>query len=279
MRRLSPLESTYTKEKAVEICLASTAALGFDMTAIPNIRLDLEDRPQKNPRACVIAVRSARGRAPHHARAGRARRLPGVHARGGPRAALRRRRPAALVHLPPHLARPRADGDLLVHPRGGDARARMACAPLRAVRRAGGGERAGDAVPRGAALPPVHGEAPLRARLLVELRRGGWDARRATTRSASPRRRAFATTRATTSPTWTAGSTPPTTSGRGSAPPSSARTSGARSATTGGAAATTGEILRGLFAEGTRPTSEEMAGRLGFDPLDTGPLVADLSAA
>src|SRR5438067_6861194 len=55
VRRLSPLESTYTKEGAVEICLASVGALGFDMTAIPNIRLDLEDRPQKNPRACVIA--------------------------------------------------------------------------------------------------------------------------------------------------------------------------------------------------------------------------------
>jgi hypothetical protein len=41
----------------------------------------------------------------------------------------------------------------------------------------------------------------------------------------------------------------------------------------------TGEILRALFAEGTRPTSEEIAVRLGFDPLDTAPLVADLSAA
>ncbi|HEY8028238.1 MAG TPA: hypothetical protein VIE38_01885 [Gaiellaceae bacterium] len=55
VRRLSPLESTYTKEAAVPICLASTSALGFDLTGIPNIRLDLEDRPQKNPRACVIA--------------------------------------------------------------------------------------------------------------------------------------------------------------------------------------------------------------------------------
>src|SRR2546425_10743530 len=55
LRRLSPLESTYTKERAVDICLATTLALGFDMTAIPNIRLDTEDRPQKNPRACVIA--------------------------------------------------------------------------------------------------------------------------------------------------------------------------------------------------------------------------------
>src|SRR5439155_1291175 len=54
LRRLSPLESTYTKERSVEVCLATVQALGFDMTAIPNIRLDLEDRPQKNPRACVI---------------------------------------------------------------------------------------------------------------------------------------------------------------------------------------------------------------------------------
>jgi hypothetical protein len=55
LRRVSPLESTYTKEKGVDVCLATTQALGFDMTAIPNIRLDVEDRPQKNPRACVIA--------------------------------------------------------------------------------------------------------------------------------------------------------------------------------------------------------------------------------
>jgi hypothetical protein len=41
----------------------------------------------------------------------------------------------------------------------------------------------------------------------------------------------------------------------------------------------TGEILRGLFAEGTRPSTEDIAGRLGFDPLDTAPLVAELTAA
>ncbi len=41
----------------------------------------------------------------------------------------------------------------------------------------------------------------------------------------------------------------------------------------------TGERLRALFAEGTRPTSEEIAGRLGFDPFDTRPLVDELSAA
>ncbi|HET8894913.1 MAG TPA: hypothetical protein VFM96_12540, partial [Gaiellaceae bacterium] len=54
VRRLSPLESTYPKEGAADICLATVRALGFDMTSMPNIRLDLEDRPQKNPRACVI---------------------------------------------------------------------------------------------------------------------------------------------------------------------------------------------------------------------------------
>ncbi len=55
MRRLSPLESTYTKERATEICLETLEALGFDMNAQPNIKLDLDDRPQKSPRACVIA--------------------------------------------------------------------------------------------------------------------------------------------------------------------------------------------------------------------------------
>ncbi|HEY2740619.1 MAG TPA: hypothetical protein VGI69_00385, partial [Gaiellaceae bacterium] len=39
----------------------------------------------------------------------------------------------------------------------------------------------------------------------------------------------------------------------------------------------TGDILRDLFAEGTKPSSEEIAGRIGFEPLDTGPLVSDLS--
>jgi hypothetical protein len=55
MRRLSPLESTYTKERATEICLATLADLGFDLAAATNIKLDLDDRPQKAPRACVIA--------------------------------------------------------------------------------------------------------------------------------------------------------------------------------------------------------------------------------
>jgi hypothetical protein len=55
VRRLSPLDSIYTKERATEVCLATLSALGFDLAADPNIRLDLDDRPQKSPRACVIA--------------------------------------------------------------------------------------------------------------------------------------------------------------------------------------------------------------------------------
>jgi hypothetical protein len=54
MRRLSPLEHIYTKDRATEICLDTLKALGFDLASDPNIRPDLEDRPLKVPRACVI---------------------------------------------------------------------------------------------------------------------------------------------------------------------------------------------------------------------------------
>ena len=40
----------------------------------------------------------------------------------------------------------------------------------------------------------------------------------------------------------------------------------------------TGKRLRALFAEGTRPSSEDIAGRIGYEPLDTGPLLAELGA-
>ena len=41
----------------------------------------------------------------------------------------------------------------------------------------------------------------------------------------------------------------------------------------------TGALLRGLFREGTRPTTEQIAERIGFDPLDTAPLVAEFDTA
>ena len=40
----------------------------------------------------------------------------------------------------------------------------------------------------------------------------------------------------------------------------------------------TGERLRALFREGTRPTSEEIAARIGYDPFDTAPLERELQA-
>jgi hypothetical protein len=55
LRRLSPLAATYTKDRATEVCLETLRGLGFDLDKEPNIKLDLDDRPQKSPRACVIA--------------------------------------------------------------------------------------------------------------------------------------------------------------------------------------------------------------------------------
>lgn len=53
--RLSALADVYTKERATAVCLATLRDLGLDLEAHPNIRTDLEDRPQKTPRPCVIA--------------------------------------------------------------------------------------------------------------------------------------------------------------------------------------------------------------------------------
>jgi hypothetical protein len=55
LRRLSPLEATYPKGRAVPVCVATLEALGLDLEQLPGIKLDLDDRPQKSPRACVIA--------------------------------------------------------------------------------------------------------------------------------------------------------------------------------------------------------------------------------
>ncbi len=40
----------------------------------------------------------------------------------------------------------------------------------------------------------------------------------------------------------------------------------------------TGELLRALFREGTRPSSQDIAARLGYEPLYTRPLAAELGA-
>ena len=55
LRRMSPLAELYAKDRSVPVCLATLAELGFDLAGDTRIRLDLDDRPQKSPRACVIA--------------------------------------------------------------------------------------------------------------------------------------------------------------------------------------------------------------------------------
>jgi hypothetical protein len=52
--RLTALAGVYAKERATDVCLATLRDLGFDLEAEGNIRLDLEDRPQKAPRPVVI---------------------------------------------------------------------------------------------------------------------------------------------------------------------------------------------------------------------------------
>ena len=150
----------------------------------PRGRAEHQARPRR-PAAEVAArlrdpVGSAEGRPPDHARPGRAARLPGLPARGRPRAPLRRLRPGPAVHLPQHLARPRADGDLLVHRRGDLPPAGVARAALRPLGRRGGDECRGDHLHGGAPLPALRRQVPVRARLLGALGRGRRHARRAT---------------------------------------------------------------------------------------------------
>ncbi|MCW2926790.1 MAG: hypothetical protein JWM86_758, partial [Thermoleophilia bacterium] len=57
MRSLHGWDHVYTRERMVEVCEQTVLELGFDMDAIPTIHADLEDRPEKDPRACVIPVR------------------------------------------------------------------------------------------------------------------------------------------------------------------------------------------------------------------------------
>ncbi len=117
IRRLSPLEATYTKERSVPVCLETLHALGFDLDAEKGIRPDLEDRPQKSPRACVIAsdpprvvhliTRAQGGLHDYEAflhEAGHALHYAGCDA-------------VAAARVPSALARPRAHRDLLVPPR------------------------------------------------------------------------------------------------------------------------------------------------------------------
>jgi hypothetical protein len=52
--RFSALADVYTKDRAASVCQATLRGLGLGLEDNPNIRVDLEDRPQKVPRAVLI---------------------------------------------------------------------------------------------------------------------------------------------------------------------------------------------------------------------------------
>ena len=166
-----PLEATYPKERSVPVCVATLHALGFDIEAERGIKLDLEDRPQKSPRACVIAsdpprlvhliTRAQGGLHDYEAflhEAGHALHYAGCD----PTLPLTFRRIArdhALTEIYSFLL------DSIVREPGWHAQ------QFGLSRGAGARACRGNGVSRRTALPSLHGEARLRARLLVALRR------------------------------------------------------------------------------------------------------------
>lgn len=277
VRRLSPLASTYTKERAVPVCLETLDLLGFDLERDGRIRLDLEDRPQKNPRACVIAsdppevvhliTRAQGGLADYQAflhEAGHALHYAGCD--------------PALPYTFRRLARDHALTEIYsfvvesITREPGWHEAHFELAPADAVDRA-----------EATKLLEMLLFRRYTAKLRYELRfwadvdhaesyadtysdlvsaatgfrypRSGYvsdmddgfysaDYLRAWIRTAQLR----AHLREEVGDDWWH-------------------------------RPETGELLRALFAEGTRPSSEEIADRLGFDPLDCSPLVAELTSA
>jgi hypothetical protein len=276
MRRLSPLEGTYTKDRATDVCLATLTELGFDLAAATNIKLDLDDRPQKAPRACVIAsdpprvvhliTRAQGGLHDYQAflhEAGHALHYGGVDP-ALPLAFTRLSRDHALTEIYSYIceAISREPEWHARHFGLSDAEAAHnaeATTFLEAIlfRRyeaklryeLGFWSRFADVggTPDGyeEELTAATGIRYESSGYLADMDPGFYSADylRAWVRSAQLRRHLIDTVGAD----WW-------------------RNPG------------TGELLRGLFLEGTRPSSEEIAARIGFDPHDTGPLLHELGA-
>jgi hypothetical protein len=276
MRRLSPLASTYTKDKATAICLQTLEALGFDLTAQPNIKLDLDDRPQKAPRACVIAsdppkvvhliTRAQGGLHDYQAflhEAGHALHYGGCDA-DLPYVFRRIARDHALTEiysyiveaitrepewhelyfgLSPEQARENAEATTFLEAllyRRYEAKLRY---ELDFWSRFDGD--GGDPAIYEQLLTEATGIFYRRENYLSDMDAGFYSADylRAWIRSAQLRAHLV---QEIGSDWWRSPQT--------------------------------GELLRELFREGTKPTSEEIAGRLGFDPLDTKPLLHEIGA-
>ena len=277
LRRVSPLESTYTKEKGVEVCLATTLELGFDLTAIPNIRLDVEDRPQKSPRACVIAsnppdvvhliTRAQGGLSDYQAflhEAGHALHYAGCDPRL-PYTFRSISRDHALTEIYSYIVEA------------------ITCEPGWHAQHFG----LSDAQAEENAEVTLFLESLLYRRYAAKLRYelGFWssfDEERGT----SPRDYASQLTSATGIRYDERNYLADMDAGFYSADYLRAwiRSAQLRAylrreiGLDWWRSPQTGDLLRELFREGTRPSSEEIARRLGYEPLDTGPLVAELSA-
>ena len=259
------------------MCVETVRALGFDLAAIPNIRLDLEDRPQKNPRACVIAsdppevvhliTRAQGGIADYQAfmhEAGHALHYAGVDPRL-PYTFRRVSRDHALSEIYSYIF------EAITREPGWHAR-HFGLSDEQAAENAQG---------------TLFLEVLLYRRYTAKLRYelgfwGSFDAER----GRWPRDYAPLLTEATGFHYDERNYLSDMDSGFYSADYLRAwiRVSQLQARLRREVGEDwwhneqTGEILRALFAEGTKPTSEEIAGRLGFDPLDTGPLVAELTA-
>jgi hypothetical protein len=274
MRRLSPFDDVYTKERAVEVCLASIKHIGFDLEATPNIRLDLDDRPQKSPRACVIAsdppevvhliTRAQGGLHDYQAlmhEAGHALHYAGVDPQL-PYTFRRLSRDHALTEIYSYIFEaitnePGWHAEYFGEEAAANAEAtrflesllfRRYVAKLRFELRFWSRFHDDGGTPDDyAELQTEYTGIRYDPRNFVADMDSGFysaDYLRAWIRSAQLRR--FLT--AEIGDDWWRNTQ-------------------------------TGVLLRSLFAEGTKPTSEEIAGRLGFEPLDTAPLVAELQLA
>ncbi|HVM68215.1 MAG TPA: hypothetical protein VM204_00055 [Gaiellaceae bacterium] len=276
LRRLSPLEATYTRERAVPVCVETLRLLGFDIEREQGIRLDLDDRPQKSPRACVIAsdpphvvhliTRAQGGLHDYQAflhEAGHALHYAGVAA-GLPMTFRKLSRDHALTEIYSYIleAISREPGWHAQHFGLSDEEAQTnaeATTFLEALlfrrytaklqyelgfwsrfARDGG-------TPEGYSerLTAATGIHYPESNYLADMDAGFYSADylRAWIRSAQLRAHLIAEV----GEDWWR-------------------------------RPETGELLRGLFREGTRPSSEDIAARIGFDPLDTAPLLHELGA-
>ncbi len=276
IRRLSPLEATYTKERSVQVCLSTLRAIGFELESEQGIRLDLEDRPQKAPRACVIPTdpprlvhlitRAQGGLHDYEAflhEAGHALHYAGCEP-GLPLSFRRLARDHALTEIYSFLLDSicREPGWHAEHFGLDDAQARenadaAAFSNTILFRRYSaklgfelefwGRFRSDGGTPDGyeERLTAATGVRYQAANHLADMDAGFYSADylRAWIRAAQLR----AHLRREVGREWW-------------------RLTG------------TGDLLRELFREGTGPTTEEIADRIGFDPLDTAPLVAEMTA-